>query len=83
MGREEVHSEGGCTSYKQILGASAIDDMPASEQLISMCFWIVGDGTGLPGVTVESICSGEIDSRHWMGEQWAVVATPRKRQPRV
>jgi len=31
---EEVRSEGGCTSYIQILGATAIDDQLASEEVI-------------------------------------------------
>jgi len=29
--RVEAHSEGGCTSYIQILGATAIDDLLASD----------------------------------------------------
>jgi len=35
-------------------------------------FLRVGDCTGLLGVTVESISSGEIGTRHWTGEQGAV-----------
>jgi len=31
------------------------------------------------GVTVERICSGEICTRHWMGDQGAVAETARKR----
>jgi hypothetical protein len=34
-------------------------------------------------VTVESISSGEIGTRHWTGEQGAAAATARKRFPRV
>ena len=81
--REEARSEGGCTSYIQILGATAIDDLLASEQVVWMFFLRVGVRIGLLGVTVESISSGEIGTRHWMGEQGAAAATARKRFPRV
>jgi len=33
----------------------------------------VGVHTGLLGVTVESITSGEIGTRHWTGEQGAAA----------
>jgi hypothetical protein len=71
--REEACSEGGCTSYIQILGATAIDDLLASEQVVWTFFLRVGDCTGLLGVTVESISSGEIGTRHWTGEQGAAA----------
>ena len=81
--REEVRSEGGCTSYIQILGATAIDDLLASEQVVWTFFRRVGVSTALLGVTVESISSGEISTRHWTGEQGAASATARNRFPRV
>jgi hypothetical protein len=81
--REEARSEGGCTSYIQILGATAIDDLLASEQVVWTFFLRVGVRIGLLGVTVESISSGEIGTRHWTGEQGAAAATARKRFPRV
>jgi len=43
----------------------------------------VGVRIGLLGVTVESISSGEIGTRHWTGEQGAAAATVRKMFPRV
>jgi len=81
--REEARSEGGCTSYTQILGASAIDDLLASEQVVWTFFLRVGVRIGLLGVTVESISSGEIGTRHWTGKRGAAAATARKRFPRV
>jgi len=57
--RVETHSEGGCTSYIQILGATAIDDQLASDEVVWTFFLRVGVRTGLMGVTVESISSGE------------------------
>jgi len=81
--REEARSEGGCTSYIQILGATAIDDLLASEQVVWTFFLRVGVHIGLLGVTVESISSGEIGTRHWTGEQGAAAATARNRYPRV
>jgi len=58
---EETCSEGGCTLYIQILGATAIDDLLASEQVVWMFFLRVGVRTGLPGATVEGITDGEWD----------------------
>jgi len=81
--REDACSEGGGTSYILILGATAIDDLLASEQVVWTFFLRVGDRTGLLGVTVESISSAEIGTRHWTGEQGAEAATARKRFPRV
>jgi len=49
--REEARSEGGCTSYIQIVGATAIDDLLASEQVVWTFFQRVGDCTRLLGVT--------------------------------
>jgi hypothetical protein len=71
--RVEARSEGGCTSYIQILGATAIDDQLASEEVVWTCFLRVGFRIGLQGVTVESIFSGEIGTRHWTGEQGAAA----------
>jgi len=81
--REEARSEGGCTSYIQILGATAIDDLLASEQVIWSFFLRVGVHIGLLGVNVESLTSGEIGTRHRTGEQGAAAATASKRFPRV
>jgi hypothetical protein len=66
-----------------MLGATAIDDLLPSEQVIWTFFLRVGVRIGLLGVTVETISGGEIDTRHWTGEQGAVAATARKRFPRV
>jgi len=61
---EEARSEGGSTSYIQILRATAIDDLLASEVVIWSFSLRVGVRIGLLGVTVESIASGEIGTRH-------------------
>jgi hypothetical protein len=55
----------------QILLANALDDLLASEEVVWTFFPRVGNCTGLLGVTVESICSGEISTRRWTGEQGA------------
>jgi hypothetical protein len=81
--REEVRSEGGCTSSIQILGTTAIDNLLASQQVGWIFFLRVGVGTGLRGVTVESISSGGISNRHWTAEQRPAAAKVRKRFPRV
>ena len=81
--REEVRSEGGCTSYIQILGVTAIDDLLASEQVVWTFILRVIVHSGLLGVTVESISSGEIGTRHWTGEQGAAAGGARKKHPRV
>jgi len=67
----EAHSEGACMSYMKILGATPIDDRLASEEVICTFFLTVGDCTGLLGVTLESISGGEIETRHYTGEQGA------------
>jgi hypothetical protein len=81
--REEARSEGGCTSYIPTLGATAIDDLLASEQVVWTFFQRVGVRIGLLGVTVECISSGEIGAGHWTGEQGAAAATARQRFQRV
>jgi hypothetical protein len=82
--REEACSEGGGgVPDILILGATTFDDQLASEEVVWTCFLTVGVRIGLLGVTVESISSGEIGTRHWTGEQGAVAATARKRFPRV
>jgi len=60
--REAAHSAGGCTSHNQTLGATTIDDLQASEQVVWTFFLNVGDSTGLQGVTVEGTADGEGDS---------------------
>jgi len=58
--REEACSEaGGGIPDIQILGATAFDDLLASEQIFGTFFVRVGDCTGLLGVTVEGITEGE------------------------
>jgi len=56
---EETSSEGCCTSYIQILEATAVDDQLASDEVVWTFFLRVGVRIGLLGVTVESISSGE------------------------
>jgi len=58
--REEACSEaGGGIPDIQILGATAIDDLQASEQVVGTFFLRVGDCTGLLGATMEGITDGE------------------------
>ena len=64
MAREKACSEGGCTSYIQILGATAIDDLLASEEVVWTFFLGVGVRIGLLGGTVESISRGEIGTKY-------------------
>jgi len=72
--REEACSEGGGGVLDiQILGANAFDDQLASEEVIWILFLRVGVHIGLLGVTVESISSGEIGTRHSTGEQGAAA----------
>jgi len=60
--REEACSEGvGGIPDIHILGASAFDDLLASEQVVGTFFLGVGDCTGLLGATVEDITDGEWD----------------------
>jgi len=60
MAREEACSEGGGgISDIQILGATAFDDLLASEQVIRTFFLRVGDRTGQLGATIEGITEGE------------------------
>jgi hypothetical protein len=55
-----VCSEGVCGIPDiQILGATACDDLLASEQVVRTFFLRVGDFTGLLGATVEGITDGE------------------------
>jgi hypothetical protein len=74
MDRKEVCSEGGGgVPDIQILGANASDDQLASKEVVSTLFLRVGVRIGLVGVTVESISSGKIGTRHWTGEQGAAM----------
>jgi len=58
--REEACSEGGGGIRDiQILGATALDDLLASEQVIGTFFLSVGDCTWLLGANVECITDGE------------------------
>jgi len=73
--RVEAHSECGCTSYIPILGATAIDNQLACEEVVWTFFLRVGVNIGLLGVNVGSISSCEIGSRHWTGEPGEAAAT--------
>jgi hypothetical protein len=79
--RVEARSERGCTSSILILGATAIDDPLASEQVVWTFFLRVGVRIGLLEVTVESISSGEIGTRHWTGEQGAAAVVAAEERP--
>jgi hypothetical protein len=69
-----VCSEGGSgISDITILGTNAFDDQLASEEVVWTVFLRVGVHIRLLGVTVGSISSGEIGTRHWSGEQGAAV----------
>ena len=46
-----------------------------------MFFLRVGVGIGLLRVTVESISSGEIGTRHWTGEQGAPAVVAEDERP--
>ena len=60
--REEACFEGGAGIPDiQILGATAYDDLLASEQVVGTFLLRVGDFTGLLGATVEGITEGEWD----------------------
>jgi len=73
--RVEVCSEGcGGVPDIQIVGTNAFDDILASEEVIWTFFLRVGDCTGLLGVTMESISSGEIGSTQWTGKMGVAVA---------
>jgi len=73
-GREEAHSKGGSTSYVQVLGGSAMNNLQASDRVVWTLFQIVRDCTEMLGVTVESISIGEIGIRYWTGEPRAAAA---------
>ena len=74
MARDEVCSEGGGGVLDiSILGANAFDDQLASEEVGWTFFLRVGVHIGLLGVTMVSISSGEIGTRHWTGEQGAAA----------
>jgi hypothetical protein len=82
--REKACSEGGGRVPDiQILGAKAVYDQLASEEVVWTFNLRVGVRIGLLGVTVESISCGGIGTRHWTGEQGTAAATARKRFPRV
>jgi hypothetical protein len=70
MAREEACSEGGGgVPDNLILGATTFDDQLGSEEVVLTFFVRVGVQIGLLAVTMESICSGEIGTRHWTSEQ--------------
>lgn len=75
MIREAACSEGGGRFPDiQILRVNSFDDILACKPVVWIFFLGVGDYIGLPGVTMESISSGEIGNRHWTGEQGAAAA---------
>jgi len=61
-----------CSRYCNT-GATTFNDQLTSEEFIWTFFIRVRVCIGLLGVTVESIASGEIGTRHWTGEQGAAV----------
>jgi len=79
--RDEAHSQGGCILYVEVLGATAIDDVLAIDQVISTFLLSVGDCTGLLGVIVERISKVEIGTSHCTDEQRAAVAAGTTRHP--
>ena len=80
--REEACSEGGGgVPDILILGATTFDDQLASEEVVWTFFLRVGVRIGLLGVTVESISSGEIGTRHWTGEQGAAAVVAAEERP--
>jgi len=79
--RVEVRSEGGCTSYIQILGATAIDDQLASEEIVWTFVLTVEGCIRVMGVTVECISRGETGTRHWTGEQGAAAVVAAEAHP--
>jgi len=76
--RVEVPPTGGSTSYFQILGATAFDNLLASEEGVWTFFLRVGNCTGLRGVSVESITSIEVDTRCWTAKQGPVVVAAKR-----
>ena len=80
--REEACSKGGGgVPDILILGTNAFDDQLASEEVVWTFFLRVGVRIGLLGVTVESISSGEIGTRHWTGEQGAAAVVAAEERP--
>ena len=80
--REEACCEGGGgVPDIQILGANAFDDQLASEEVVWTFFLRVGVRIGLLGLTLESISSGEIGTRHWTGEQGAAAVVAAEEHP--
>jgi hypothetical protein len=71
---EEACSEGGSGIPDiSIVGTNAFDDQLASEQVVWTFLLRVEVRIGLLAVTVESITSGAIGTRHWTGEQGAAA----------
>jgi len=62
--RKEVHSNGGCTLYIYILGATAIHNLLGSEEINWTLSVRVGDCTELLGVTIGSISTGVMSIRY-------------------
>jgi len=80
--REDACSEGGSSDPDiSILGTNAFDDQLASEEVVWPFFLRVGVYIGLLGVTVESISSGEIGTRHWTGKQGAAAVVAAEELP--
>lgn len=59
----DAYYQCGCTSYIQILGCTAIENLLAYKEVIWTFYLTVWDCTGQLGVTLEYISSGEIDTR--------------------
>jgi hypothetical protein len=80
--REEECSEGGGYVPDILIPeAAAFDIQLASEKVVWTVFVRVGVCIELLGVTVESISSGEIGIRRWMGEQGAAAVGAAAERP--
>jgi hypothetical protein len=76
-----VSSEGGGGIPNiPILGATAFDDLLASELVVGTFCLRVGDCRGLPGATVEGMVS-EIGPRRRTGEQGAAAVVQAEEHP--
>jgi hypothetical protein len=80
--REEVCSEGGGHVPDIIIpGATTFDVQLTSEKVVWTFFVRVAVPIELLGVTVESISTGGIGIRRWMGEQGAAVVVAAAERP--
>jgi len=71
--QEEFSDGGGGVPDILILGTHVFDNQLCCEEVTWTFFQRVGVCVRLLGVTMDRICSGEILTRHWTGEQEAAV----------